>query len=258
MRRRRVKPLDEAVQHVTSATDKTDVLESKLVNPYKGRGVFALASLNKGDFVVEYRGELIDFLESERRRKVSRITVFMFDFFWQNKQWCVDATREDDTLGRLVNDEHKDPNCKMKKIIVQGKPHLCLFAIRDIMPGEEITYDYGGSDWPWRRKSACKDTANMKDNVEPSRSASGPVTNAGASTSDLKPACKDSANMMDVVEPSRSASSPVTNSGTSSGLKPACEDTTNMMDDVEPCHSASSPVTNAGASSSDLKVFKKV
>ncbi|KAK1784194.1 hypothetical protein P4O66_003972 [Electrophorus voltai] len=65
---------------------------------------------------------------------------------------CIDATREDDTLGHLVNDEHKGPNCRMKKIIVQGKPHLCLFAIRDIMPGEEITYDYGGSDWPWRKK----------------------------------------------------------------------------------------------------------
>ena len=37
MRQRRVKPLDEAVQHATSATDKTDVLESKLINPYKGR-----------------------------------------------------------------------------------------------------------------------------------------------------------------------------------------------------------------------------
>ncbi len=39
----------------------------------------------------------------------------------------------------------------MKRIVVEGKPHLCLFAARNIIPGEELTYDYGGSDWPWRK-----------------------------------------------------------------------------------------------------------
>ncbi|XP_042261544.1 N-lysine methyltransferase KMT5A-A-like [Thunnus maccoyii] len=44
------------------------------------------------------------------------------------KKLCIDAAREDDSLGRLVNDDH------------------------DIRPGEEITYNYGDSDWPWRLK----------------------------------------------------------------------------------------------------------
>ncbi|XP_073346955.1 uncharacterized protein [Pagrus major] len=44
----------------------------------------------------------------------------------------------------------KSPNCKMKKLTVQGKPHLCLFAIEDIQAESEITYDYGESQWPWR------------------------------------------------------------------------------------------------------------
>lgn len=30
------------------------------------------------------------------------------------------------------------------------QPHLCLFAVRDIKPGEEITYSYG--DWDWQAK----------------------------------------------------------------------------------------------------------
>lgn len=38
----------------------------------------------------------------------------------------------------------------MKRIDVDGNPHLCLFALNDISEGEEITYDYGGGDCPWR------------------------------------------------------------------------------------------------------------
>lgn len=64
----------------------------------------------------------------------------------------VDAAKEDGSLGRLVNDDHINPNAKMKYLTVEGKPHLCLFATRDISPGEEITYNYGDSDWPWRCK----------------------------------------------------------------------------------------------------------
>ncbi|KAF6728633.1 N-lysine methyltransferase SETD8-A, partial [Oryzias melastigma] len=118
------------------------------------RGVFAKNLFQKGDFVVEYRGKLISSAESERRRKIyhSKCTVFMFDFYWQDKLWCIDASQEDDSLGRLINDDYKNPNCKMKKILANGKPHLCLFALRNINPGEEITYDYGGKDWPWRQK----------------------------------------------------------------------------------------------------------
>lgn len=62
----------------------------------------------------------------------------------------IDAPREDGSFGRIVNDDHKHQNCKMKKIDVNGKPHLCLFALNDIKEGEEITYDYGGEDYPWR------------------------------------------------------------------------------------------------------------
>ncbi|KAG1971958.1 N-lysine methyltransferase KMT5A [Pimephales promelas] len=72
---------------------------------------------------------------------------------WHGRNWCMDASKEDGfSLGRLVNDETKDPTCKMRTVEVSGKPHLCLFAVRDILPGEEITYDYGNSDWPWRDK----------------------------------------------------------------------------------------------------------
>lgn len=67
----------------------------------------------------------------------------------------IDASREDGSFGRLVNDEHRHPNCRMKRTDVKGKPHLCLFALNDIKEGEEISYDYGGEDYPWRTQVCC-------------------------------------------------------------------------------------------------------
>lgn len=50
----------------------------------------------------------------------------------------IDASTEDEPFGWLVNDEHRRPNCKMKRIDVNGQPHLCLSAVDDIGEGEEI------------------------------------------------------------------------------------------------------------------------
>ncbi|XP_055363240.1 histone-lysine N-methyltransferase SUV39H2-like isoform X4 [Betta splendens] len=160
--RRRNTPLKDAIAHATRAIDKATELEVKYINSFKGRGLFAKVPYQKGDFIVEYRGELISSQESERRRGIyhSKCTVFMFDFCWKERMWCIDAAQEDDSLGRLVNDDHIYPNCKMKRVIAEGKPHLCLFALRDIKAGEEITYDYGGSDWPWRKQAKVQETAS--------------------------------------------------------------------------------------------------
>lgn len=52
----------------------------------------------------------------------------------------VDATRG--SIARFVN-HSCEPNCKMVKWVVAGKPRMALFAgDREIMTGEELTYDY--------------------------------------------------------------------------------------------------------------------
>lgn len=43
--------------------------------------------------------------------------------------------------GRFVN-HSCEPNCEMQKWSVDGYYRMALFALRDIDPGEEITYDY--------------------------------------------------------------------------------------------------------------------
>lgn len=79
----------------------------------------------------------------------------MYSFLLLRGHFCmcsVDASKEDKTLGRLVNDDHISPNCEMKKIVYEGKPHLCLFAVEEIPQGKEITYNYGSSYYSWRPK----------------------------------------------------------------------------------------------------------
>lgn len=53
----------------------------------------------------------------------------------------------------MVNDSPRDKaNSIMKKVAINGKIYLCLFAIRDIDIGTELRYDYGVPDLPWRTK----------------------------------------------------------------------------------------------------------
>lgn len=54
-----------------------------------GRGLFAVDSFCKGDFVVEYRSDLIDYAKAERRRKVCHLlcAAFFFFFKWRGKAW---------------------------------------------------------------------------------------------------------------------------------------------------------------------------
>ncbi|XP_055019807.1 uncharacterized protein LOC129411792 [Boleophthalmus pectinirostris] len=180
MRRHRLNPMHDACDHAANARDKTQMLDVKYISPQKGRGVFTLAPFQQGEFVVEYRGVVIDAAEAEHRRRIyHKDCAFMFDFKWKRKWWCIDATLEDNTLGRLVNDDHKTPNCRMKLIEADGKPHLCLFALRDIGQGEEITYDYGGTDWPWRNESSKKCNLQASTSMKPEGGANSKVQEKG-------------------------------------------------------------------------------
>ena len=71
----------------------------------------------------------------------------------------IDATEETGRYGRLINPSRREPNAKSKMFIVEDKPRLCIVALRDIEPGEEITFDYGETDPetikgnPWLKNS---------------------------------------------------------------------------------------------------------
>lgn len=53
-----------------------------------------------------------------------------------------------------MNDAEKgssDNNSVMKLEVFNNQPKLCLYASRDIEIGEELRYDYGEKNLPWRK-----------------------------------------------------------------------------------------------------------
>jgi SET domain-containing protein len=63
----------------------------------------------------------------------------------------IDAT-DGTRLGRYINDApHRRANCIPKPLIIDGHPHVVIFAATDISAGSEIRYDYGVADLPWRK-----------------------------------------------------------------------------------------------------------
>ncbi|XP_078083221.1 N-lysine methyltransferase KMT5A-like isoform X2 [Mustelus asterias] len=112
----------------------------------KGRGVVATKPFQRGEFVVEYSGDLIEFTDAKSREakyaQDPSTGCYMYYFQYLSKTYCVDATKETTRLGRLIN-HSKNGNCQTKLHNVDGKPHLILVASRDIEKGEELLYDYG-------------------------------------------------------------------------------------------------------------------
>lgn len=72
----------------------------------------------------------------------------------------IDATEERETgptLGRLVNHgEKNEVNVKPSILDFEGTPVICLFALTDIAEGEELLYDYGVSNLPWKQQAKVK------------------------------------------------------------------------------------------------------
>ncbi len=69
----------------------------------------------------------------------------VFSFF------SVDASNSD-RLARFINDApRQEANCHAKTVFLVDKPRVLIFANKDIQVNEELRYDYGVTDAPWRK-----------------------------------------------------------------------------------------------------------
>jgi len=113
----------------------------------KGRGIVTKRDFDKGEFVVEYSGDLIDIgTAKELENKYSMDTskgCYMYYFKHKGKQYCIDATGESGRYGRLLNHSRVSPNCITKVVMLGDIPRLILVARQDLAEGTELVYDYG-------------------------------------------------------------------------------------------------------------------
>ncbi|XP_052440072.1 histone-lysine N-methyltransferase 2B isoform X3 [Carassius gibelio] len=106
----------------------------------QGRGLFCKRNIEAGEMVIEYAGNVIRAVLTDKREKYydsKGIGCYMFridDFD------VVDATMHGNA-ARFIN-HSCDPNCYSRVINVEGQKHIVIFALRKIYRGEELTYDY--------------------------------------------------------------------------------------------------------------------
>ncbi|MCL7033204.1 hypothetical protein MKW94_004180 [Papaver nudicaule] len=106
-----------------------------------GWGVEAAEPLKRGDFVIEYIGEVINDALCEQRLWDMRFrgdeNFYMCEI---RKDFTIDATFKGN-VSRFLN-HSCDPNCKLEKWQVDGEIRVGVFAAQSINVGEPLTYDY--------------------------------------------------------------------------------------------------------------------
>ena len=97
-----------------------------------GHGLFASQPIPSGSRVVQYIGERIDKAESLRRCEQGNYFIFSLD-----DDWDIDGSVPEN-IARFANHSCR-PNCET---LIEDD-EIWIIALRDITPGEEITYNYG-------------------------------------------------------------------------------------------------------------------
>lgn len=109
-----------------------------------GNGVFAIAPIEKGERVVEYKGKrrTHDEVDEDDTGDADSGHTFLFTL---NDDYVIDAN-VDGNIARWINHSCA-PNCEaVLEENAKGKPHkdkVYIEAIRDIAAGEELSYNYG-------------------------------------------------------------------------------------------------------------------
>jgi len=114
------------------------------LSPIHGNGVFATELIKKGERIVRYKGKLRthDEVDEQYGDEDEDGHTFLFTL---NDDYVVDAN-VGGNIARWINHSCK-PNCESEiEENANGKSHkdkVFIHAIRDIRPGEELTYNYG-------------------------------------------------------------------------------------------------------------------
>ncbi|KAI0975758.1 hypothetical protein F4678DRAFT_281147 [Xylaria arbuscula] len=141
------------LQERTKAGGKFRVGVEVIKTSDRGYGIRANRCFQANQIIMEYTGEIITEEECDRRmnEKYKDNQCYYLMSFDQNM--IIDATTG--SIARFVNHSCQ-PNCRMVKWIVSGQPRMALFAgDRDIMTGDELTYDYNFDPFSAKNVQKC-------------------------------------------------------------------------------------------------------
>lgn len=113
-----------------------------------GWGVRTLRTIYKGQFICEYVGEILTSDETERRGHIydAEGQTYLFDLDMNSKDnpYTIDAAHYGN-VSHFIN-HSCDPNCGVWAVWIDcldlDLPRICLFALRRIDAGEELSFDY--------------------------------------------------------------------------------------------------------------------
>jgi len=103
-----------------------------------GKGVFAVAPIAKGETIIEYRGELIEWPEALRRHPHDPTDPFHTFYFSIGETHVLDG-KVGGNASRWIN-HACEPNCEADET-EDGR--VFIKALRALKPGTELFYDYG-------------------------------------------------------------------------------------------------------------------
>ena len=107
-------------------------------NPFRigrahtGLGLFATRPIRKRARIAEYRGRLLTTKQADKHE--TRFNRYLYEI---NGRWTIDGTPRRN-IARYANH-----SCNPNANTIAVKRRIFILAIRNIKPGEEITYDYG-------------------------------------------------------------------------------------------------------------------
>ena len=107
----------------------------------KGHGLFTKQPLKKGQFIIEYVGEVLH--EDEYRVRKARYESEEkrhYYFMTLSSSETIDAA-ERGNAGRFLNHSCR-PNCETQKWMVNGELCIGIYALEDITNETELTFDY--------------------------------------------------------------------------------------------------------------------
>lgn len=114
--------------------------------PNSGKGLFTKSDIKKGTKIIEYKGEIIDWKEYEKRVERDEDGYL----FFINKKHCIDAFNTPQYKARYANDAAGLSRVKgfRNNSVYEIEDNKCyIVATRNIKAGEEIFVSYTKEYW---------------------------------------------------------------------------------------------------------------